>query len=361
MGKNNFVSFSGTVSEMGTEKDLKIDVPFAKGVDVEKLTEGDKNPLFVTIEALNTTISRSNRRYTPEVIKEIAEQINSIKPDAYEGHLSESERATKRPKPKTIWLGATVKEVEGKLRLFVKGYVLPYAKDLRGYLKAAKAAGKKVAVSIYGQAKQVWDSAVKAYDISDFHLESIDWARSGAEGVPTLGYLELTSEMKEDKLMDREDIVKNLTLNEIETLNPTIVSEMKDKISEEIKAGLEKNDELVSLQEMLGVKDGEIKEVVGEMIDELYELRKNAAYSYIDKALSEKIQNKVARSVLKTMVVKEMGEEYNLERVAEIVSDVIKSEEGKAIVSEMAEKRTVVTPTIDNRRNSETRKYTVIK
>jgi len=116
MGKNNFVSFSGTVSEMGTEKDLKIDVPFAKGVDVEKLTEGDKNPLFVTIEALNTTISRSNRRYTPEVIKEIAEQINSIKPDAYEGHLSESERATKRPKPKTIWLGATVKEVEGKLR-----------------------------------------------------------------------------------------------------------------------------------------------------------------------------------------------------------------------------------------------------
>ena len=62
-----------------------------------------------------------------------------------------------------------------------------------------------------------------------------------------------------------KDIVKNLTLDEIETLNPTIVSEMKDKISEEIKAGLEKNDELVSLQEMLGVKDGEIKEVVGDL------------------------------------------------------------------------------------------------
>lgn len=368
MDKKNFVSLSGTVSEMGTDKDLKIDVPLAKGVDIEKLTEGDQSPMFVTIEALNTTVSRSNRRYTPEVIQEIARQINSIKPDAYEGHLAESERDTKRPKPQTIWLGAAVKEIEGKLRLFVKGYILPYAEELKQYLKAAKAAGKKVAVSIYGQAKQTWNDLIKAYDISDFHLESIDWARAGAEGVPTLGYLALTSEMRGEELTNREDIIKDLTLSEVEELNPTVVSEMKDKLSQEIRETVQAelkadiDSELVTVKEMLGVDDkARISEVVKEMVGELAELRRKVADAYIDDSLEKRVQNKAARAILKGMIVKEMGSEYNLDVIAEIVSNVIKSDEGKAIVAEMSEVKRVVTPTVDNRSQGGGRKYTVIK
>lgn len=360
--------FDGVVSEMGTNEDLKIDVPIAKGVDIKKLTEGDKDPLFVTIEALNTTISRSKRRYTPEVVKEIARQINEIKPDAYEGHLAEHERETKRPKPQTIWIGATVKEIGGKLRLFVKGYVLPYAKELKQYLKAAKAAGKKVAVSIYGQAKQTWNDLVRAYDVNDFHLESIDWARSGAEGVPTLGYLALTSEMKGEKLMNREDIVKDLTIGEIEELNPTIVSEMKSKLSDEItktvKKEIEKEtqSELNVIREMVGAKEKDnLKDVIKEMVDEIENLRQKVAGYYIDELLAKRISNKAARGVIKSMVVREIGNEYNLDTIAETVSNVIKSDEGKAIVASMNEAKIIVTPNVDNRSHNIGRKYTVIK
>jgi hypothetical protein len=68
---------------------------------------------------------------------------------------------------------------------------------LKQYLKAAKASGKRVAVSVYGQAEQIWDNVKKTYDIQKFDLESIDWARPGSEGVVGSGYLSVASEMKE--------------------------------------------------------------------------------------------------------------------------------------------------------------------
>jgi hypothetical protein len=129
--KDNRVQITGTVAEMASKvNNLKIEVPFAQGVDIEKLIKGDKNPLFVTIEAVNDSVSKSKRRYTPEVIADIAKQINENKPDGYDGHLKDEDRAFVRPKSQTIWLGAIVKNIEGKARLFIKGYVFPYAKEL---------------------------------------------------------------------------------------------------------------------------------------------------------------------------------------------------------------------------------------
>jgi len=369
MKKKQFVSFSGTVSEMAEAvRALEIKVPLAKGVNIKKLVKNDKDPMFVTIEALNTSVSKSKRKYTPAVIQEIAKQINANKPDAYEGHLTESERGTKRPKPQTIWLGAAVKSVGGKMRLFVKGYVLPYAKELKGYLRAAQAAGKKVAVSIYGQAKQVWDGANKVYNMSEFRLESIDWARSGSEGVPTLGYLALASEMKGEKLMNREEIIKSLKFGELEEFNSKLVSEMRGEIGEELKEAVEaefkenKDSELGLIREMLGAKKKvELAGVVSEMKDELDGLRQEKADRFVESSLAKRVQNKAARKVLKSMVVREMEGEYNLKVVGEIVNKTIRSKEGKAVVKEMLETRTIVTPLRDNRKKGKGRKYTVIK
>jgi hypothetical protein len=366
MDKKNLVSLPATISEMNSKvDDFKVDVPFASGVDVKTLTEGDKSPLFVTLEAVNTSISKSKRRYTPEVVSEIARQINEIKPDAYEGHLKEEDRAFARPKPQTIWLGAVVKEIEGKMRLFIKGYVLPYAKELKSYLKAAKASSKKVAVSIYGQAKQSWNNNFKAYDVSDFRLESIDWARSGSEGVPSLGLLTLTSEMDNNEIMTREEIVKDLKLSEIKEINPSIVLEMQDELKDELRSVVVdevKGDydlELKTVKEMVDSED--VVGTVKEMIDEISRLKKIEANYSIDSFLNKRVSNDSARKVLKSMVIRELSDDYNKDEALKVVKEMIASEEGKAVVREMNSAKNVLNPTVDNRKKDNGRKYTIIK
>lgn len=333
------VQLKATVSEMARKlENLKIDVPFADGVDVAKLTKGDKSPLFVTVEAVNDTVSKGKRRYTPEVIQEIASQINENKPDGYDGHLKDEDRPYARPKSQTIWLGAVVKEVDGKLRLFVKGYVFPYAKELRQYLKAAKATGKKVAVSIYGQAQHVWNKVLGAYDLTNFQLESIDWARSGAEGVPALGYLGVASEMVNDT---------NVLKEKYPELVKQIVKETQDEMNT-----------MISLQ-----NEGLVKEenrVISEMTKEIETLKKVIVDNYIDNTLKSKVVSETARKVVKSIIVREIANETDLVRVAEMVDDILRLDETKTIVSEMSNK-TSFNPLIDNRKSGDTRKFTVIK
>jgi len=167
------ITIEGTLAEMSIDNKFDIKVPTAKGVDIKALMEGDDDPMFVVVEALNDGVSANNRSYSIETVESVAEQINSLKPDAYQGHLRDEDRPFANPDSKTIWVGAKVLTVDGKKRLFVKGYVLPYAKELKQYLRAAKAVGKKVAVSIYGTAKELVNSS-GIREVLNFKLESID-------------------------------------------------------------------------------------------------------------------------------------------------------------------------------------------
>jgi hypothetical protein len=98
------------------------------------------------------------------------------------------------PATETVWLGAVVKEIDGKKVCYAKGYILPSAVERRNYLQLAKDFGKNVAVSMYGKAKEaVYNTAQKAYDIKGLTLERIDWTPPGAEGIPNDGTLILTS------------------------------------------------------------------------------------------------------------------------------------------------------------------------
>lgn len=367
--KKNLVSIAATISEMSPTMDgFKIEVPVASGVDVNKLVEGDKDPMFVTIEVVNEGVSRSGRRYSRSVVESIANQINELKPEAYEGHLKESDRATARPKPVTLWIGAVTKEVKGKLRTFAKGYVMPYASELKQYLKAAKASGKQVAVSVYGQAKAVWDSLEKVYDLSDFNLESIDWARSGAEGVPSLGYLHLASEMKGDDIMTREEIIKDLKSGELDQFNPKLVSEMREETRKDLESNIKKRlerelaSETAVIAEQLGAKDsdGALK-VISEMQTELQALRRTVGESIIDNALIEKVPNKRARTIIRSLIISEMRDNFSKDNVVEVSGKVLRSEETKAIIKEMTTFATTISPVEDNKNKEPGRRFTVVK
>lgn len=335
----------GVIAEMHSTFDGgNITVPLAKGVNLEELLTGDDDPMFVTIDALSDTVSGNKRRWTSDELHRVAKQVMETKPDGYQGHLRQEDRSSKAPDAVTMWLGAKVTNHKGKNRLFVKGYVLPKASQFKDYLRRAGAAGKNVAVSVYGQAFEKWNESLKAFEIENFQLESIDWARPGAEGVPNSGYLKITAEMKEEgDEMTKEEALKSATAAELREHAPAIVQEIEEGARTELQSTVS---EMVTIT---GVSaEADLKKTVQEMSDENKTLKTQVAQSEIDKVLGNKVTNVAARSALRKEVISEMNGSTDLTVIQETVDRVLESEEGKALVE--AFKVPVVTPgSNDNR------------
>lgn len=338
-----FVTEEATVMEMTADGVGSIDVPVEEGL-IASLSEGDKNPMFVTIEVINEGVSRNGRAYDKDTITSLAEQINSKKPDGYYGHLTDEERKTKFPEPQTIWIGAKVEEVGGKTRLFAKGYVLPEAKGLRSYLKKAKAAGKNIAVSVYGLAQVTLDKINNVSIVKSMSLESIDWARPGSEGVLNMGLFSVTSEMTEDsksikqgeKTMDKVEVLKSATADELKEANPTVVSEMVAEAVEAKETELQAVvTEMADVKEALGLKEDE------GTVEAIKEMTQRLQGHELDSELRNKVESATARKVVKQLVISEMASGL---AVSEAVDKVLGSETGQAIVKEMLEVAPRVAP-----------------
>lgn len=338
------------------ETQADVDVPVDKDV-IAKLKEGDSEPMFVTIEVLNEGVSRNGRAWDKKTILSVAEQINAKKPDGYYGHLTEEERKSKYPEPQTIWVGAKTLEIDGKLRLFAKGYVLPDAKKLRTYLTKAKAIGKNVAVSVYGTAQAIKDKVKNVITMKDFDLESVDWARPGSEGVRNMGIFSVTSEMTEDGdndnynevNMKREDVLKTVTADELQEHNPTLVSEMTSEVVSSKETELEALvAEMKQVEEVLDI------ESISSAVDVIGEMREKLTEYEIDAELKNKVDSASARKFVRQLVVSEMSDGHPVD-VA--VDRVLESETGKSIVEEMVDAAPRVAPATKQPVQS-TRKFT---
>jgi hypothetical protein len=350
----------GLVKEMAdNNKGFKIEVPFADGVNVKELTKGDKNPLFVTVEALNPTKSKNGRIWSESIIQDVASQINNKRPDAYQGHIKAEDQGFITPTSKTIWLGASIKNIAGKTRLFIKGYVLPYAKQLRQYLRAAKAAGKRVGVSVCGEALQKWNSVKQGYDIEQFNLESIDWTRSGAEGVPGMGYLGLASEMKKgENPMDKKEILEKTTISEMKEYNPELVKTFKDKVRKSVVTEME--DKITKANEKTEQFANAIPESLErkpETITEMFNSHQALMSDYVDNQLKSRVETQSVRNVIRKEVISEMaGQFMTKELVDSSIDKVMKTDEIKSIVTEM-NNLTTINPGEDNREESQEKQY----
>lgn len=337
-----FITEPATVMEMTADGVGEIDVPVEEGL-VAKLADGDKNPMFVTIEVINEGVSRNGRAYDKDTINSLAEQINSKKPDGYYGHLTDEERKTKFPEPQTIWIGAKVEEVGGKTRLFAKGYVLPEAKGLRSYLKKAKAAGKNIAVSVYGLAQVVKDTVRNVSLVKSMSLESIDWARPGSEGVLNMGMFSVTSEMtdkltadKGEEVMERQEVLKTATVEELKESNPAVITEM---VAEAVS---EKETELNAIvTEMTDVRTALGLEEDKDAVETIKEMTGKLSAMELDEQLRDKVESPTARKIIKQLVVSEMHDGVT---TSEAVDKVLGSETGQALVKEMLEVAPKVSP-----------------
>lgn len=337
--------FDASVAEM--RSDLTSDTKELVVVDpalLQAVAEGDDNPLFVTLNIATEGVSKNGRLYTRETIQSIADQINAEAVDGYNGHLSDAERATKRPDTVTLWLGANVVVKNGKAHLYAKGYVMPEETRLRSYLKKAKALRKNVAVSIFGKAeKAVFDAETKAYKLVNFVLQSIDWARSKSEGIVNDGTLILASEMvnEEENTMTRKEVLESLTKEELRTERADLVAEMEQEAVE--AAGVPVS-EMEQITELVGEKPAE---VVAEMLRENRELK-------LDQELASKVKIRNARPVLREMVVAEMEKAENKAsiNVSEMVDSVLAGDEGRAIIAQHVSKTPVINPLDSSRGES---------
>ncbi len=335
----HFQSHSGVITEMNQSfSGGNFEVPLAPGIDLDQLLDGDTDPLFVTIDALSDTISGNQRRWTTDELHNVAKQVMAKKPDGYQGHLKPEERSSKAPDAVTIWLGAKVANHDGKNRLFIKGYVLPKSSQFKDYLRRAKAAGKNVAVSVYGQALEKWNETLKAFEISNFALESIDWARPGSEGVPNSGYLKLAAEMDEgeSREMNKEDALKQATVSEMQEFNPALVQEIETQAQAELQKTVSE------MTDALGLKDSkDLTKTVSEMKDRNTALAVEVAHNKVDRILGNEVANVAARQILRKRVIEEMTSDED-KAIQETVKSVLASEEGQALIG--AFKSPVVTP-----------------
>jgi hypothetical protein len=322
--------------------EIPLDATKLKGI-----LERDKDPRFVTLQVAREGVSKNRRNYSAEVIDSIAEQINSQQPIGGPGHIPDDQRAYVFPPTETVWLGAVVKEIDGKKVCYAKGYVLPDAKNRRNYLQMCKDLGKNVAVSIYGKAKEaVYNAAEKAYDIRGLALERIDWTPPGAEGIPNDGTLILTSEMVDSKgkhkesPMDKEKVIKEATLSEMQQFNPKLV--------EEIQGGVTAVSEMADLRKALGI-DAKAKPA-----ETIAEMQQTIRQHELTDELRDRVKVPQARPIIKQMVLGEMKAD---EAVVDTIERVLKTEDAKAIISSKSGAPNL-SPANDGRGSKTVRKFT---
>jgi len=352
--RRGYETMAARIAEMTTTAeggDIDFEINKEK---VSKLLERDKDPMFVTIQVAREGVSKNGKNYTAETMQEIADQINSKQPDGYKGHLTDKERETKAPDAETIWLGAKVmKDSAGKVAVYAKGYVMPYATKRRTYLQTANDLGKNISVSIFGGAKKaVYNAQQKAYDIVGIIVDSVDWSRPGAEGIPNDGTLILTSEMVTNKKktgendMTLQEALAQATADNLREHNPTLVAEMETAAKNEMIPLAE----MKAVQTLVGAEKSEDTSV------KIQEMKTKLQGFELTEQINSRVLAKSARPVIKKMAIAEMKSD---EAITDTLDRVLQSDQAKVIIKEMTV-TPKVNPTNDDKSQPTARKFTKV-
>lgn len=235
------------------------EVDIFSDVDIKELTNGEKNPTFLTIPIGMAGVTSGNKRhYNESFLVEMEKQVKDKKPVGIMGHLSEKQRATDFPVEAVHWIGTKrVNEF-----LWGKGY-LPEGEP-RNRLQRYKATNKRIATSIDAAADGVWDAKLGAYVMSaeTLNLGQIDIAPEDRAGIPSLAAVPLlTREMldanapawevkvpTEEVEMGKEEVLKDLTVADVSALPQAVKDAMRAEYIKEMKTelGLKDGDDVVA-------------------------------------------------------------------------------------------------------------------
>jgi len=299
------LSYVEELLQLGAVRDVMIisefkgrppDVPFAKGVDVQALTEGDEAPVFVTLPiGLVNAKSGNKRLYDDKFVKELEKQVLANKPVGLFGHLSPQQRATEFPSEAVHWVGAMR---VGEL-LWGKGYVP--AGEPRERLKRYKATKTKIATSIDCIAEGVWDEKEQAYRMKadTLRLGQIDIAPADRAGIADLAAVpHLTTEMlahdtsdggtgdeyQENDTMDKAQVIRELTADDARIL--------PEPVRAAVLQSAQPAPEVAQVQELRQVLGVDEKANLTQLVTELRQAREEQAKAAVQTRIRELVEDK---------------------------------------------------------------------
>lgn len=318
-------------------------VPFRSGITLESLTEGDADPVFITLPIGEVGAeSRNGRRYNAPIVQAIHDTILKEGTTGIAGHLKTEERAYKFDVPPLIWVGAVM---EGQT-LWGKAYVMQHATDVREYVKLAKRTHSAIGTSIYGTGRVDKDGTVQEID-----LESIDLAHPKRVGVKAAAAVPVVTqesveqtthqhtqtetgdgEMPEKttlpdntnlKMNDRELVVRIRELEETIQKQRSIVADYTDlqemfehprdlvsavRASQAEKADLAKeNQELLLDTVSAKVAEAVQMEIARPIVVNMVLAEKPSTRNAVENAIKTVMETAAVKALLKNTVVQESG------------------------------------------------------
>jgi 2'-5' RNA ligase len=326
------------------------DVAIAKDVDYKLLTQGDDDPMFVTLPIGKAGVTSGNHlHYDEDFVQELERQALENKPVGLMGHLRDEDRSTEFPTEAVHWVG--VQRV-GEL-LWGKGYVPPG--EARDRIRRYKAQGKEIATSIDAYMDRVWDKTINAYRAigSTLKLNQIDIAPADRAGIPDLASIpNLTTEMvdttnkqatKEQEDMDKLQIIQEMTAEDARLLPDVVKTAIKAevpvpaevKLVQEMRSalGLAEDADLVAAVKALAddkakreaeTVTARVKELVQDtekgvkvesargVVTELVMARKPSTIADAEKAFGEVVESDAVKGLLRETVTHSMGPAQNV-------------------------------------------------
>jgi uncharacterized coiled-coil protein SlyX len=336
-----YIPLESKVAEMGPLDSATIDIPVDATL-LEKIKAKDSDPHFVTVE-IESGLSKNKLNWRPEMLRRIAEMVNTQRPVGYLGHIPQDDRGHSLPPPQTLWVGAKVANKNGKTILYIKGY--NHTKEIRDYVDL----GLVDAVSISGNSTQ--RPSMGGYEVIDFTLESIDWARKGKNAMPSR-VVTVTAEMEGGTVVDGKDIAA-ISEAELRQHNPTLVellaskdgAGLKDKVTE-MEATIEKqkgfSDLVNEIATRLKVEPDKILENLDELISKMKGAKASDVKNYITQIIEKQVktargQKLVSRLVGEMEDITELTDDTKKEIEKRVTESIESDDDIKAIVGEMVD------------------------
>lgn len=280
------------------------DIPVAPGVDLAELKALDPDPVFVTLPVIPKVgmVSKNGLLYDDALVSSVEQQINNKRPGGIFGHLKDADRSTAFPIPEGMWLGA---RREGD-QLWAKAYIPPGA--AREHIKRLKAVGGQISTSIYGKGDYEPTKQAGVRRLTNFDLESLDFAPPQRAALGHGAVPIVTSEFQQENPdMDKQQLIAELTVGDIPaTIREQLVAEYKTQVTD-------RDTVIATLKEQVAeYQRGKLDAAIDAKVTEL------TAWNVTDEAAKVKLE--AFRRTLRSRLVAELdGDAGKLATVAETV------------------------------------------
>jgi hypothetical protein len=349
------------VGEMVDNSIKPDDIPVSDQVDLEKLLEGDDDPLQVVVYIESGFNQSEDKYYTKDLIRDVVEQVNNNTVNGHLGHRKDEELDTEFPLIATHWIGAEYKESGDKATAYIRGYVDPSQPELKRWVRT----GRIKQVSILGVAMGGYEEGIP--HIHSIELKSIDWTPLNQNGM-SAGLVVAEMEGKPEKNLSEnqsenqkkgddnnmklskskiEEVVNSVEGDEVSA--EKLVSELELDVQEKKqKKTEEKNEKLDEVKQVLELDEeadtetvqSKLEEVVG-LASEMKTIKKEETIKNntkkVENILEKEINNETIKSVVSEMVSNKINLNKKVEEaeVKELVSETVESKAVQIIKEKM--------------------------